>query len=74
MHNFSFYAPTQVVFGRGAAEQLGPLVKARDCQKVLLHYGGGSAQRSGLLDRVRAALEAEGVAFIELGGVAPTPG
>ena len=73
MHNFSFYAPTQVVFGRGAAEQLGPLVKARDCQKVLLHYGGGSAQRSGLLDRVRAALEAEGVAFIELGGVAPNP-
>ena len=73
MHNFSFYAPTQVVFGRGAAEQLGPLVKARDCQKVLLHYGGGSAQRSGLLDRVRAALEAEGVAFIDLGGVAPNP-
>ena len=73
MHNFSYYAPTQVVFGRGAEAQVGALVKAQNCRKVLLHYGGGSAQRSGLLDRIRAALETEGVAFTELGGVAPNP-
>ena len=40
MHNFSYYAPTQVVFGRGAEAQVGALVKAQNCKKVLIHYGG----------------------------------
>ena len=41
--------------------------------KVLIHYGGGSALRSGLIDRVKASLEAEGIPFLLLGGVQPNP-
>ena len=73
MFAFNYYTPTRVVFGRGAEAQLGGLVAAAGCKKVLIHYGGGSAVRSGLLDRVRAALEEKGVAHAELGGVQPNP-
>jgi alcohol dehydrogenase YqhD (iron-dependent ADH family) len=40
---------------------------------VLIHYGGGSAVRSGLLDRVQASLEAAGIPAVLLGGVKPNP-
>ena len=73
MFNFNYYTPTQVVFGRGAEEQTGALVKAQGCKKALIHYGGGSVVRSGLLDRIKASLDKEGVAYAELGGVVPNP-
>ena len=73
MADFTFYAPTQIVFGRGGENQTGSLVKAKNGKKVLLHYGGGSARRSGLLDRIRASLTAAGIAYTELGGVVPNP-
>ena len=73
MFNFTYYTPTQVVFGRDAEEQTGALVKAQGCKKVLIHYGGGSVVRSGLLERVKRSLEAEGISYVELGGVRPNP-
>ena len=73
MFNFSYYTPTQVVFGRDAEERAGTLVKAQGCKKVLIHYGSGSVVRSGLLGRIKASLEQEGVAYTELGGVVPNP-
>ena len=73
MFHFTYHTPTTVVFGKGAEEQTGALVKAQNCRKVLIHYGGGSVVRSGLLGRIKAALEAEGVACTELGGVVPNP-
>ncbi|MEG2174788.1 MAG: iron-containing alcohol dehydrogenase, partial [Oscillospiraceae bacterium] len=68
-----FYNPTRVVFGRDAENQVGTLVAAQHCKKVLVHFGSGSVQRSGLLDRVCAALSEAGVAFVMLGGVVPNP-
>ena len=73
MENFSFYAPTWFEFGKGAEAKTGALVKRFGGRKVLLHYGGGSVIRSGLLDRVKASLEKEGIDYIELGGVQPNP-
>lgn len=73
MNNFSYYAPTRVAFGRGVENDAGKLVKECGGTKALIHYGGGSALRSGLLGRVRDALEAAGVAHTELGGVVPNP-
>ncbi len=73
MNNFSFYSPTYFAFGRDAENQAGALVKRFGGSKVLLHYGGGSVVRSGLLDRVKAALKAEGLDWVELGGVKPNP-
>lgn len=73
MENFTFYSPTKFAFGKDSENQVGKLVKEFGGSKVLLHFGGGSVVRSGLLDRVKKALSAEGIAFIELGGVHPNP-
>lgn len=73
LKDFNFYAPTRVVFGREAEQKIGQLVKSCGAQKVLIHYGGGSAERSGLLSVVREQLKAVGIPFVELGGVVPNP-
>lgn len=73
MLNFTFYTPTRVVFGKDTEGQVGDLAKAYGAHKVLLHYGGKSAERSGLLGRVRLALEMAEVDYVELGGVVPNP-
>ncbi len=73
MNNFTFYAPTRIVFGRGTEKQVGGLVAAENCRKVLLHYGSGSVKRTGLLDLVKKSLDEAGVAYVELGGVVPNP-
>ena len=73
MKDFNFYAPTRVVFGRNAEKQIGQLVKANGGHKVLIHYGSGSAERSGLLGVVRQQLQDAGISFVELGGVVPNP-
>lgn len=73
MFNFIYHTPTKVVFGKGAEDQTGALIKAQGCTKVLIHYGGGSVVRSGLLGRIKAALDAENISYTELGGVVPNP-
>ncbi|MBQ9808193.1 MAG: iron-containing alcohol dehydrogenase [Ruminococcus sp.] len=73
MENFNFYSPTEFVFGMGRESECGEYVKKHGGHKVLLHYGGGSAVRSGLLDRVKESFEKSGVGYCELGGVQPNP-
>ncbi len=73
MKDFNFYAPTQVVFGRESEEKLPQLIQRYGGGKVLVHYGGGSARKSGLLDKVEKMLTEAGIAFVELGGVVPNP-
>lgn len=71
--DFNFYAPTRVVFGRESEEQLPQLIQQYGGGKVLVHFGGGSARRSGLLDKVEKMLSEAGIAYVELGGVVPNP-
>ena len=71
--DFNFYAPTRVVFGAQSEEQLPQLLSANGARRVLLHYGGGSAERSGLLPKVRKMLDEAAIPFVELGGVVPNP-
>lgn len=73
MQEFNYYAPTQVVFGAHAESQIGKLVKKYGGTKVLVHYGGKSAEKSGLLDVVCQSLEEEGIGYVKLGGVVPNP-
>lgn len=73
MVDFKYYAPTHVVFGRDSEKQVGKLVKKYGGTKVLLHYGGSSAEKSGLLGVVEEALKAEGIEYVKLGGVVPNP-
>lgn len=73
MNNFTFWSPTKFVFGRDKESLTGALVKEFGGTKVLLVYGGGSAVRSGLLDRVKSSLVAEGIEVHEMGGIQPNP-
>lgn len=73
MNNFIYETPTKVYFGKDEELKIGKLVAAYHPKKVLLHFGGGSARKSGLLDRVEASLAAENIAYVELGGVVANP-
>ena len=73
MKDFNYYAPTEVVFGEQSEEQVAALVKKYGGTKVLVHYGGQSAQRSGLLDKICGLLKEGGIEYITLGGVVPNP-
>jgi len=73
MENFTFYSPTYFVFGKGTESKAGECVKQFGGSKVLLHYGGGSVVRSGLLDRVKKSLEMQNISYVELGGAKPNP-
>ncbi|MBQ9306682.1 MAG: iron-containing alcohol dehydrogenase [Clostridia bacterium] len=73
MDNFTFYSPTYFVFGKETEAQAGSLIRRFGGTRALIHYGGKSAEKSGLLGRVREALTKENIPFAELGGVQPNP-
>ena len=73
MNNFDFYSPTYFAFGKDREQDAGALVRRFGGTKVLIHYGGGSVVRSGLLDHVKASLDSVGIPWLELGGVKPNP-
>ena len=71
--DFTLYTPTKVVFGHNVESRAGEMVKAFGGKKVLIHYGGRSAVKSGLLKRIEKSLTAEEIDFVSLGGVVPNP-
>ena len=73
MKNFTFYSPTYFVFGKNKESETGKMVKRFGGSKVLVHYGGGSVVKSGLLSRITESLKAEGIQWTELGGAQPNP-
>ena len=73
MNDFNYYTPPRYLFGRGVESQTGDLTRWMGVNRVLLVYGGGSVVRSGLLDRVKASLDASGIEYLELGGIQPNP-
>ena len=73
MENFEFFTPTRMIFGKNTHQQVGKIVKEYGFKKVLVHFGGSSAKKSGLLDAVTGSLEAEGIQYVTLGGVQANP-
>ena len=73
MFAFNYFTPTRVVFGRDTEQKVAELIKTFGGTKVLIHYGGGSVVRSGLLKRVTDTLDAAGIAYVTLGGAVPNP-
>ncbi len=73
MENFDFYSPTFFAFGKDRESDCGDLIRKIGGSKVLIHYGGGSVIRSGLLERVKESLKKSDIEFVELGGVMPNP-
>ena len=69
MLNFDYYNPTQIVFGKGSVARLSQLVPAD--ARVLVLYGGGSAERNGTLAEVEEALGERTVQ--RFGGIEPNP-
>ncbi len=73
MDNFTFYSPTFFAFGKDTENDAGKYVKRFGGSKVLIHYGGGSVIKSGLLDRVKKSLDDSNISYVTLGGVKPNP-
>ena len=73
MQSFQYYIKTDVVFGEGSVSRAAELVKKHGGSRVLVVYGGGSAKRSGLLDRVFALLDEALLPYDSIGGVQPNP-
>ena len=69
MLNFDYYNPTRIVFGKDSIAHIDELVPAD--ARVLVLYGGGSAERNGTLAEVEAALGARTVQ--RFGGIEPNP-
>jgi NADP-dependent alcohol dehydrogenase len=67
--NFNYYNPTRIIFGKGRVDKIAGEVPAG--ARVLITYGGGSAKRSGLIDKVREVLA--GREIFEFGGIEPNP-
>jgi hypothetical protein len=73
MINFSYCTPTRYEFGKGVELKVGAEAVAAGMHRVLVVYGGGSAVRSGLLDRVCGKLQEAGVEYVQMGGIKPNP-
>lgn len=71
MQNFSFYNPTNIVFGEGQLSELDNLVPKN--AKVLVTYGGGSAKSTGLLDKVKSELAKSNREVLEFAGIPANP-
>ena len=73
MQNFIYETPTKIYFGKDEEAKVGKILREFAPKKVLIHYGGQSAKKSGLLDRVKKALDDENISYVELGGVVANP-
>ncbi|MDD5930504.1 MAG: iron-containing alcohol dehydrogenase [Spirochaetales bacterium] len=73
MFGFRYFTPTKVEFGKNSEEKVAELIQEFGGKKVLIHYGGGSVIRSGLMQRVTDKLDAAGIQYVKLGGAVPNP-
>ena len=73
MQSFTYHCPTEIIFGRGAENAVAEKLRAFGTSRVLILYGSGSAERSGLLSRIEKNLTSAGLAFLVMGGVRPNP-
>ena len=73
MQSFTYHCPTEIIFGRGAENAVAEKLRAFGTSRVLILYGCGSAERSGLLSRIEKNLTSAGLAFLVMGGVRPNP-
>jgi len=73
MKNFTFYSPTEVIFGKDTELKVADEIKKHGGSRVLIVYGGGSVVKSGLLEKIKHSLTEGGLLFTTIGGVCPNP-
>ncbi|MBC3796055.1 iron-containing alcohol dehydrogenase [Acetobacterium tundrae] len=69
MQNFDFYNPTHIIFGKDRLASINENIPVN--ATVLITYGGGSAKRSGLIDKIKMVLGNRKI--YEFGGIEPNP-
>ena len=72
-NNFTFYSPTEIVFGRGVHTETAAYVQKYHGTKVLVVYGSERVVKSGLMESIVAPMRAAGIGCHLLGGVVPNP-
>lgn len=74
MKDFTYYAPTEIVFGPDSEKRLVELIGSHHMgDRVLIVYGGRHAERSGLIDKFTRMLADSGISVAGHGGVQPNP-
>lgn len=73
MQKFTYYAPTEIVFGPDSEIQTASLIRKYGGSRTALIYGGQSAVKSGLIERLTQSLNEEGIEVLAMGGVVPNP-
>ena len=73
MQSFSFHTPTEIIFGKGEEKKTAQLVKKYGGTKVFTVYGGGSAEKSGLLKKITDSFDSENIQYARFGGAQPNP-
>lgn len=69
---FGFFMPSQLVFGRGKAKEIGEYVKSLG-SNALIVTGKTSAKKAGYLDLVTDSLEEEGIDWVLFDKIEPNP-
>lgn len=72
IHDFTFYNPTKIYFGKGAMSHLEEELLQYG-KTVLLVYGKASIKKIGLYDAVISALEKTNKTVVELAGIKSNP-
>ena len=73
MHDFCYYIPTEIIFGKNTENKVASTIKKYGGKKVLVLYGGGSVIKSGLMETIKKCLDQESLNYIIFGGVQPNP-
>lgn len=69
MYNFNYFNPTRILFGQGRIAEIDKHIPAD--ARVLITYGGQSAEKYGTLNEVRQALGQR--EYVEFGGIEANP-
>lgn len=72
MQNFNFKSETRIIFGKDKENELASYVKSYG-KKVLVHFGGTSLKKLGVIDRVTKSLDESAIEYVILEGVVPNP-
>jgi len=73
MNPFNLYMPTRILFGPGRLAELASTPHLPGTRAMVVTGAGGSMTRSGILDRVLAALESRGFPAVTYSGITPNP-
>lgn len=73
MHAFTYHSPTEIVFGKDTQLQLAEQIRKYGGNRVLLVYGSGSIERSGLLNQLCQVLTEAQIPYELFGGAKANP-